>query len=316
MISGFSNDKVNVNIRYVNMPTAMTDKFEISRDTVNVFKIRFNNIFKNEKLMYATIAVMISLFSLLAGYTIYYIYDLYQLDTHPIELKDEFVADTGIGNNNVSDLDVLLSSGYGASQAGGVPSSINSSSGYGQTPPTGNGELSGIYTPRKGRRIIEVEDDVDGNDIAIATGQKTVSLTVNPGKERSNPFVPFTNSLGATKKVSYPEPVAQVPEDSDAQKVLTTTISGILYDQYSPSAILNIQGSDYLVKKGDVINRFKVLDISHSTVTVKLGANVYSAGVGEQISGKLEYNTISNLGNKFGGSSGIDRMIYNSNQRL
>ena len=79
MISGFSNDKVNVNIRYVNMPTAMTDRFEISHDTLNVFKIRFNNIFKNEKAMYATIAVLISLFSLLAGYTIYYIYYLYQL---------------------------------------------------------------------------------------------------------------------------------------------------------------------------------------------------------------------------------------------
>ena len=56
MISGFSNDKVNVNIRYVNMPTAMTDRFEISHDTVNVFKIRFNNVFKNEKIMYGTIA--------------------------------------------------------------------------------------------------------------------------------------------------------------------------------------------------------------------------------------------------------------------
>lgn len=315
MISGFSNDKVNVNIRYVNMPTAMTDRFEISHDTINVFKIRFNNIFKNEKAMYATIAVLISLFSLLAGYTIYYIYDLYQLDSRPISIKDEFVADTGIGTSNVSDLDVLLSAQYGANNVGGVPAPINSSGGYGQTPPTGDGGVSGVAFPRKGRKIIEVTDDIDNSDIAIATAEKKVSFSIY-NKERTNPFVPYTNALGTTRKLSYPEPVPQIPTDSDAQKVLTTTISGILYDHYSPSAILNIQGSDYLVKKGDIINRFKILDITHSTVTVKLGANVYSAGVGEQINGKLEYNTISNLGNKFGGSSGIDRMIYNSNQRL
>ncbi len=314
MISGFSNDKVNVNIRYVNMPTAMTDRFEISHDTVNVFKIRFNNVFKNEKIMYGTIAVLISLFSLLAGYTIYYIYDLYQLDSHPINIKEEFVADTGMANSDVSDLDALYSMGASSSQTtGSLPTPMNT--GYGQSPTPNDGGVSGVYVPRKGRKIIDVDDDIDGADIAIATGQKKVSFSISD-KERTNPFVPYTNALGATKKVSYPEPVPQVPEDSDAQKVLTTTISGILYDRYSPSAILNIQGSDYLVKKGDIINRFKVLDITNSTVTVRLGSNVYSAGVGEQINGKLEYNTISNLGNKFGGSAGIDRMIYNSHQRL
>ncbi|MBR1907958.1 hypothetical protein IJ818_03380 [bacterium] len=314
MISGFSNDKVNVNIRYVNLPKSMTDRFELSHDTLNVFKIRFNNVFKNEKIMYGTIAVLISLFSLLAGYTIYYIYDLYNIDSHPIQIKNEFVTDNTYGNSGLSDLDVLLNAEYGGTPDGSsIPTGMNSSNLQMPTP-DGNG-VSAITVPRKGRKIIEVEDDLDNSDIAIAVGEKKVMFTVSD-KERTNPFVPYTNALGRTPKVNYPEPVPTIPEESDAGKVMTTTISGILYDTYNPSAIINVQGADYLVKRGDIINRFKVLNITPNTVTVQLGSNTYSAGVGEQISGKLEYNTISNLNNKFGGSSGIDRMIYNSRERL
>jgi len=314
MISGFSNDKVNVNIRYVNFPTAMTDKFELSHDTLNVLKIRFNNVFKNDKMMYGTIAVLISLFSLLAGYTVYYIYDLYQIDSHPIKIKNEFVADSPYANEDVSNLDVLLNAEMGGNVTGSeIPNGLNSSNMQPQIP--NDGGVSAITIPRKGRKIIEIDDELDNSDIAIAVGEKKVKFSV-ADKERTNPFVPYTNALGISPRVSYPEPVPNAPEDSDAGKVMTTSISGILYDTYNPSAIINVQGSDYLVKKGDMINRFKILNINPNTVTVQLGSNVYSAGVGEQISGKLEYNTISNLGNKFGGSVGIDRMIYNSRERL
>ena len=314
MISGFSNDKVNVNIRYVNFPTAMTDKFEISHDALNVLKIRFNNVFKNEKIMYGTIAVLISLFSLLAGYTVYYVYDLYQLDSHPIKIKNEFVTENPYANENISNLDVLLNAEMGGNVTGSeMPNGINTSNMQPQTP--GDGGVSVLTTPRKGRKIIEIDDEGDNSDIAIAVGEKKVQFTVSD-KERSNPFVPYTNALGIAPKVSYPEPLPTTPEDSDAGKVMTTSISGILYDTYNPSAIINVQGADYLVKKGDIINRFKVLNITPNSVTVQLGSNVYSAGVGEQISGKLEYNTISNLGNKFGGSVGIDKIIYNSRERL
>ena len=317
MINGFSNDKVNVNIRYVNFPTAMTDKFELSHDTLNVFRIHFNNVFKNEKIMYATIAVLISLFSLLAGYTIYYIYDLYQTDAHPIKIKEEFIADSSVLNSDVSDLDILYNAELGSSQAGGsVPTGSNSFNAQSPTPNDGGG-VSALTVPRKGRKIIEIEDtdNNDYSDIAIATKEKKYQFTVTD-KERTNPFVPYTNALGAAPKVNYPEPVSEIPEDSDAGTVMKTTISGILYDTYNPSAIINIQGSDYLVKTGDTINRFKILKIAPNSVTVKLGSNIYSAGVGEQISGKLEYNTISNLNDKFGGSVGIDRMIYNKRERL
>jgi hypothetical protein len=79
-------------------------------------------------------------------------------------------------------------------------------------------------------------------------------------------------------------------------------VSGILYDKFSPSAILNIEGNDYLVKKGDVVNNYKVVSILQDSVTVKLGANVYKAGIGEILTeGSLHHNDVSNLSNKFGG---------------
>ena len=83
---------------------------------------------------------------------------------------------------------------------------------------------------------------------------------------------------------------------------MDTIVSGILYDKYSPSAILNIEGSDYLVKKGDVVNNYKVVNIMQDSVTVQLGANVYKAGIGEILTeGNLNHNNVSNLKNKFGG---------------
>jgi hypothetical protein len=83
---------------------------------------------------------------------------------------------------------------------------------------------------------------------------------------------------------------------------MDTIVSGILYDKFSPSAILNIEGSDYLVKKGDVVNNYKILNISQDSVSVKLGNNTYKAGIGEILTeGSINYNNVSNLNKKFGG---------------
>jgi hypothetical protein len=83
---------------------------------------------------------------------------------------------------------------------------------------------------------------------------------------------------------------------------MDTIVSGILFDKFSPSAIINIEGSDYLVKKGDVVNNYKVINIAQDSVTVQLGTNSYKAGIGEILTeGTLNHNEVSNLKNKFGG---------------
>ncbi len=140
-----------------------------------------------------------------------------------------------------------------------------------------------------------------------ATAVKKSTITIPSGTVKANPFLPYRD-LGKTEAMSdvpaytLVEPPEMVNENSDAARVMDTIVSGILYDKYSPSAILNIEGNDYLVKKGDVVNNYKVLYIAQDSVTVKLGENTYKAGIGEILTeGSLNHNDVSNLNNKFGG---------------
>lgn len=165
------------------------------------------------------------------------------------------------------------------------------------------GETPGASAPK-----MPGEEDVDimsSSTDAIYKGKK-VLITV-AGSGRTNPFLPAGEGVVPTSlpKFSFlPPPPEQLSVNSDADSVMGTTISGILYDKYSPSAIITIGGTDYLVKRGDVINRYHILSIAKDQVIVQLGKNVYKAGVGELLSqGQMNYNTISNLNKKFGGNS-------------
>lgn len=143
--------------------------------------------------------------------------------------------------------------------------------------------------------------------MAATAGKKGV-ITIPSGTVKANPFLPYRDlGVALTSADDVPaytlvEPPAVVDGNSDAARVMDTIVSGILYDKYSPSAILNIEGNDYLVKKGDVVNNYKVVSIVQDSVTVKLGSNVYKAGIGEILTeGSLNHNEVSNLNNKFGG---------------
>lgn len=150
---------------------------------------------------------------------------------------------------------------------------------------------------------------VDGVEIITkprAPGKMVSISVVDSG--RMNPFLPDSESFGlknSQKAVSLPfltPPPETLPFDPDAGKIMNTTISGILYDKYSPSAIINIEGIDYLVKRGDIIKRYKVISISQNAVVVKLGNNIYTAGVGEILSPSDLQNITANLNKKFGGN--------------
>ena len=141
--------------------------------------------------------------------------------------------------------------------------------------------------------------------VAKASAGKSV-ISIPSGVVKANPFLPYRNIGGGTVSdvpdYTLVDPPETVNESSDAARVMDTIVSGILYDKFSPSAILNIEGTDYLVKKGDVVNNYKVLAITRESVTVKLGANTYKAGIGEILTeGTVNRNDVSNLNNKFGG---------------
>lgn len=137
------------------------------------------------------------------------------------------------------------------------------------------------------------------------SGKMTYISVDNAG--RTDPFLPIEESIAVQRNAQLPSltaPPETVPYNSEASKVMKTTISGILYDKYSPSAIINIEGADYLVKSGDIINGYRILSISKNNVIVQLGRNVYRAGVGELLSpAELKCNTIANLNKKFGGNN-------------
>lgn len=139
----------------------------------------------------------------------------------------------------------------------------------------------------------------------VASTKKDL-ISIPKGTVKANPFLPYRdiggNSVSDVPSYELIAPPEQINENADAARVMDTIVSGILYDKYSPSAILNIEGNDYLVKKGDVVNNYKVLSIMQDSVTVKLGNNTYKAGIGEILTeGEVNMNTVSNLNKKFGG---------------
>ncbi len=146
---------------------------------------------------------------------------------------------------------------------------------------------------------VTVVDDDTNSDKMVDVALESVG--------RANPFLPSKEGKLLADKAGLNfdlmEPPVTPQPDEYTQKVMATKISGIMYDKENPSAILNIEDTDYLVRSGDVINGYKILAISPSTVTVQLGPNVYKAGVGEVVDdGELNMNTVSNLSTKFGGA--------------
>ena len=157
---------------------------------------------------------------------------------------------------------------------------------------------------------IQMPEDTDNVQLVslpvAATSAKKDLIAIPSGIVKADPFLPYRNISGTSSldvpKYALVEPPETIVEDSEAARVMDTTVSGILYDKYSPSAILNIEGNDYLVKKGDTVNNYKVINIMQDSVTVKLGANTYKAGIGELLTeGSLNQSDVSNLNNKFGG---------------
>lgn len=152
---------------------------------------------------------------------------------------------------------------------------------------------------------VEIPQDDEDTD-------KMVSIAVED-LGRANPFVPpneaaliaAANIPAEKLKYDLLDPMDVPTADTVAQKVVTTKVSGIMYDKSNPSAILSIEGSDYFVRSGDVVNGYKILAIGKNNVTVQMGSNVYKAGVGQLVTegqSEVKYNTVANLSNKFGGS--------------
>lgn len=167
----------------------------------------------------------------------------------------------------------------------------------------GNDGVNGAIAPDGNDDVTLVSQQKETED-----NQSMVAMSVEDAG-RADPFLPYgsrssvISGSGKVGNVDLLPPPESITVDTTATEVMTTKVSGIMYDKFNPSAILNISGSDYLVRAGDVINNYKVLSIAKEHVTVQYGLNVYKAGVGEIFTDDgINYNTVSNLERKFGGN--------------
>lgn len=198
-----------------------------------------------------------------------------------------------------------------------------------------------VETPDVAQEQSEIEDvDVEAEEAASMVSYDVTSIG------RSDPFMPSgeIQAFEDAKRSAYAEAslinskiaeveklrdvVVREPDDispysfnlpvpptsladanSHAAKITRTKVVGIMYNKTSPSAIINVDEKDYLVRQGDQIigQEYKVIQINPSWITVGFGSNIYSASIGELFS-RDEFdstqNDIYNLRSRFGGRKG------------
>ena len=145
---------------------------------------------------------------------------------------------------------------------------------------------------------------------SVTEDQSNDSIMVVYNKAaRLNPFKPpvldnaqYSAELNNTEFEIIEPPTASVP-DENLTRLLQTQISGILFDDENPSAIVNLNGLDHFVKTGDVVSGYTIDSITRDKVQVSYKNNSYVASVGELFTrGSLEkQQAVVNLENKFAG---------------
>lgn len=119
-----------------------------------------------------------------------------------------------------------------------------------------------------------------------------VMYPVNPGS--GVPKLPgIDNSLPRLSMygVNVDVPAPQGDVDPSIPALMGIKVAGILYDSTKPMAILNINGDDQLVQKGDKFLNYIVTDITRQKVCVKKGNNTFRAGIGQIIDGQVYDNS-------------------------
>jgi Tfp pilus assembly protein PilP len=144
----------------------------------------------------------------------------------------------------------------------------------------------------KNRNTNKEQSNVSSNN-----NEETVVINVS-NFGRSNPFKPYVEKSIILNQPSFQESFINVPKppeyqpDPNFSTLFGIKVSGILYDAVKPSAIINVDNSDYLVHKGDYLFNFYVKDITYDKIAIKYRNNVYRAGIGEIIEVIVNINPV------------------------
>ena len=153
---------------------------------------------------------------------------------------------------------------------------------------------------------VKAFDEARSSGIAEANAYNAKIAKINSMKNIAIRLPDDTNPYSYNLPVP---PTSLAGAQTAAAKISRTKVVGIMYNKANPSAIINIDDKDYLVRQGDKIldEKYKVLQINQSWITVALGSNTYSAGIGELFSKddlNKTKNDLYNLENRFGGRKG------------
>lgn len=160
---------------------------------------------------------------------------------------------------------------------------------------------------------LEIEADEESPAFANKPND-TENVTIAIGDVgRKNPFAPSGGKAATEAKTTTEssldfeiiEPPELEPEDATVTKLLQTKVAGIMYDARRPSAIINIDGVDQLVRVGDILSGFEFIAITKNKVVIRSDNNVYRASVGQPLNAEKITNPIeiSNLETKFKGAA-------------
>ncbi len=151
------------------------------------------------------------------------------------------------------------------------------------------------------------EENVDMIKPEVPEKKEIINVTPT-GK--ANPFVPiqkYVKVAAPTTRYNYdaagiPKPPLEYGEkDVTTTKLMTISVSGIMYDEIKPSAIITLDNNDYFVQKGDKLDDYKVVDITRSDVKIALGKNIYKANLGEEFKINSFYGNAEYISEKLGG---------------
>ncbi|MCD7740047.1 MAG: hypothetical protein LUH11_01685 [Candidatus Gastranaerophilales bacterium] len=147
----------------------------------------------------------------------------------------------------------------------------------------------------------ENHENQENNAIMVVYNKAARINPFKPPVVKDEEQLPFEEINNTPFEIIEP-PTVSVP-DENLSRLLQTQISGILYDDESPSAIVNLNGIDQFVKVGDVISGYKIVQITNDKVQIDYKNNSYVAAIGELFTkGSLEkQSAVVNLNNKFAG---------------
>lgn len=175
----------------------------------------------------------------------------------------------------------------------------------------GTGENIATVTDQTGTKANDLSpDDIFSNGGLNADDDENNAIMVSYNKAlRLNPFKPpvaqKSNEYSDVNNTDFEiiEPPSTSNPDENLKRLLQTQISGIMYDDISPSAIVNLNGVDQFVKIGDVVSGYKIENITKNKVQISYKNNSYVASVGELFTrGYVEkQQAVVNLEHKFAG---------------